>query len=84
MYSTGNNGYKNFLLFVPMLNSLILDSKKKVTNWMSTRILSQKIKPFNTNLEPTICNLANGRVNLKINSSALVENFFNISIDSSS
>ena len=51
---------------------------------MSTRILSQKIKSFNTNLEPTISNLANGRVNLKINNSALVEKFFNISIDSSS
>ena len=84
MYFTGNNGYKNFLLFVPMLNFLILDSKKQVTNWVSTRILSQKIKPFNTNLEPTISNLANGTVNLKFNNSALVEKIFNISIDSSS
>ena len=60
MYFTGNNGYQNFLGFVPILSSLILDSNKKVTNWISTEISSEKIKPFDTNLEQTMSNLANG------------------------
>ena len=33
-----------------------------VTNWVSTRISSEKIKIFDNNLEPTMSNLANGRV----------------------
>ena len=44
MYFTGN-GYQNFLVFAPTLSSLILDSNKKVTNWISTGITSEKIKP---------------------------------------
>ena len=66
MYFTGDNGYHNFLVFVPMLDSLILHSNKKVTNWISTGISPDKIKPFGTNLEPIVSNLANGRVILKI------------------
>ena len=66
MYFTGDNGYHNFLVFVPMLDSLILHSNKKVTNWISTGISPEKIKPFDTNLEPIVSNLANGRVILKI------------------
>ena len=66
-----------------MLSSIILDSNKSVTNWMSTRISSEKIKPYDTNLEPTMSNLANGRVTLKFNnfilkqkiSSSLYSNF---------
>ena len=27
-----NDGYQNFLVFVPMISSLILDSNKNVTN----------------------------------------------------
>ena len=77
MYFTGNNCYQNFLVFAPMLSSLILDSNKKVTNWISTGISSEKIKPFDTNLEPAMSNLANGRVILKFNKSVLVKkNFF--------
>ena len=38
MYFTGDDGYQNFLVFAPMLSLLILDSNKKVTNWMSTGI----------------------------------------------
>ena len=76
MYFTGNNGYQNFLVFAPIFSSLILDSNKKVTNWISTRILSEKIKPFYTNLELTMCNLANGKVILKISNSFSVQNFF--------
>ena len=55
-----------------MLSSLILDSNKKVTSWISTGISSEKIKPFDTNLEPTMINLAKGRVTL-FNNSVLVE-----------
>ena len=53
MYFTGDNGYKNFIVFAPILSSLILDSNKKVTNWMSISISSEKIKPFHNDLEPT-------------------------------
>ena len=42
MYFTGGDGYENFLNFVPMLSSLILDSNKKVINWISPRISSEK------------------------------------------
>ena len=55
-----------------MLSSLILDSNKKVTNWILTGILSYKTKPFYTNVETTVSNLANGRVILKFNNSVLV------------
>ena len=53
MYFTGDNGYKNFKVFAPILSSVILDSNKKVTNWMSISISSEKIKPFHNDLEPT-------------------------------
>ena len=34
MSFTGNDGYQNiFLVFAPILSSLVLDSNKKVTNW---------------------------------------------------
>ena len=66
MYFTGNDGYQFFLLFAPMLKSLMLDSNKKVTNWILTGISSEKIKPFGTGLEPTLSNLAKGRVMLNL------------------
>ena len=47
MYFAGDNGYQNFLVFALMLNSLILDNNKIVTNWILTIISSKKIKPFN-------------------------------------
>ena len=59
MYFRSNDGYQNILVFAPMLNSLILDSNKKVTNQISTIISTEKIKPFDTNLEPIMSNLAN-------------------------
>ena len=58
MYFTGGNGYENLLVLSQIFSSLILDSNKKVTNWIS----SEKIKPSNTTLEPTMSNLCNGRV----------------------
>ena len=66
MYFTGNDGYENFLVIAPMPNSLTLDSNRKVTNWISTGISSEYIKLFDTDLEPTMSNLAKGRVNLKL------------------
>ena len=76
MYFTGNYGYQKFLLFAPMLSSLKLDSNKKVTYWISTEISSIKTKPFDTNLEPSMSNLANARVNLKFDNSVIVQNKF--------
>ena len=56
-----------------MLVSLILHNNKKVIDWISTRISSEKIKPFDTNLELTMSNPANGRLILKFNNSVLVQ-----------
>ena len=66
MYFIGNDVYYIFLVFVPMLSSLILDSNKKVINWISAGISCEKFNPFDTNLERAISDLANGRVILKI------------------
>ena len=49
MYFTGNDDYQNFLVFAPLLISLMLADNKKVTNWVSIGISSEKNKPFNTN-----------------------------------
>ena len=59
-----------------MFCSLILDSNKKVTNWISIRISSKNIELFDTNLEPTMSNLASGRVTLKFDNSVLVQKMF--------
>ena len=59
-----------------MLGSLVLDRNKKVTTWISTGISSEKTRPFDTNLQPTMSYLANGTVNLKFNSSILVQRSF--------
>ena len=40
---------------------------------MSTEISSENIKPFDTNLEPTMFNLDSGRVILNFNNSVLVQ-----------
>ena len=68
MYFTGINGYQNFLVFAPMLSPIIPDNHKKVT-----RISSRKIKIFDTNLEPVMSNLVNGRVIGKLNNSFSVQ-----------
>ena len=70
---TGNDGYLNFLAFAPKFISLIVDANEKVTNWISTGILSEKIKLFGTKLEPAMSNLSNGRVILKFHNFALVQ-----------
>ena len=56
-----------------MLSFLILDNNKNVTNWIATGLSFEKIKPFDTNLEPAMSNLANGGVILKFSNSALVQ-----------
>ena len=76
MYFAGNDDYPNFIAFSPMLSPQVLDSNKKVANWISTRISSEKTKPFDTNLEPTMLMVANGKVNLKCNKSVLVQKSF--------
>ena len=57
-----NDSHPKSLVFASIHSSLILDSNKEFTNWIPSRISSEKIKPFDTNLEPTMSNLANGRV----------------------
>ena len=68
--------FKLLLVFAPILSSLTLDSNRKATNWISTGILSNKIKPFDSGFERTMSNLANVRVNLKFNNSVLVQECF--------
>ena len=46
---------------------------KNFTDWILTGISSEKIKAFDTNLEPIMSNLASGRVILKFNNSVLVQ-----------
>ena len=67
IYFTGDNGYQNFLVFAPMLSSLILNNDRKVTDWISTKISSEKFKLFDAGLS---------RVNLKFNNSVLVQKGF--------
>ena len=76
MYFTGNDVYQNFLVFVSMLSSIMLDSDKKVTDWISTGISSENIKLFDTNLEIIMYNLSNGRLELKFSNSVLVKKVF--------
>ena len=76
MHFTVNDGYQNFLVFAPMHSSLILHSNKKTINRISTGISSENIKAFDNNLEPTISNLANGKVIFKFINSVLVLKIF--------
>ena len=76
MYFISNDGYQHFLVSTPMFSSLISDSHKEVSNWISTGISSGNFKTFDTNLERTMSNLANDRITLKFNNSALVQKKF--------
>ena len=80
MYITSDDGYQNFVDSASMLISLILDSNKKVNNWILTGISSEKMKPFDTGLEPTMSNLAYGRVNSKYKNVLLVQKGFSSSL----
>ena len=75
MYFTDSDGYQNFLVFAPIFSSLISDSNKKITNWIPTGVSSEKNKPFDTNLGPTMSNLINGGVILNFKNSVLVQKF---------
>ena len=59
--------------FSPILSSLILESNKKVANWISAGLLSEIIKLFDTNFESTMSKLTNGRVICEFNNSVLVQ-----------
>ena len=67
MYFTGGNRYQNFQVFasVPQL----------LARCQSVYHL-RKIKLFDTKLEPSMSNLANGRVIFKINNSILKQKHF--------
>ena len=75
MYFTGNGVYQKFIAFDLKLSSLTLGNKKSYLLNIKQSI-TQKIKPFDINLEPTMSNLANDRVILKLNKSILVQKIF--------
>ena len=56
-YFTDNDGYQNFSVFEPMINSLTLHNNNKVTNWISTGISPKKIKQLDPSLPPIMSNL---------------------------
>ena len=76
MYFTGNDG--NQKVFATIFIPIILYSKKKSYLWISTGISSENIKPFYTDLEPTMSTLANCRVNVEFRNSALVQKTFSL------
>ena len=57
MYVTSDDGYQNLLVSATVLSFLILDSNTKVNYLISTGILSETSKPFDTNLDSTMSNL---------------------------
>ena len=65
-YFTDSDCYQKILVFALMFNSITLDNNKKVTNWISTGQLPEEMKLFDVNLVPTMTNLANGRISLKL------------------
>ena len=62
MFFTGKDGYQNFLVFASILSFLVLDSNRKVSNWVSTGVSSAKTKTFDISIVTTMPNLANSRV----------------------
>ena len=54
--------YVERILKLTMFSSLTLDRNKKLPNWISTAISSEKVKPFDTSFKPAISYLPNGRV----------------------
>ena len=72
MCFTGDDVYHNFSIFAPMLSSLILDSNTKLLTGYRVEYHLKKNKSFDTNLEPTICNLANSSVILKVNNKSVL------------
>ena len=48
----GNDGYQNNLVFPPKLYALIQDDK--IVSWQSTGVSSQRYKPTDSILSPTV------------------------------
>lgn len=65
MHFTDDDGYENFLVIAPVLNWLIWDTNKNVTNWILTEISSQNIKPLEPTLVPIMSILAKDRISIK-------------------
>ena len=78
MHFTDDYGYENFLVFLPTLSSLMLDNDKKVTDWILSGTSSEKINPFDTSFEPTLSNLASGKVILKFSNSVFVQKAYSL------
>ena len=72
MYFTDSDGHQDFLVFAIIVNSLILGGNKKIISRLLTGISYENIRPFDTNFELTMFNLANDRVILNFNNSVLV------------
>ena len=75
MYFRGDDRSQNVLVFVLVLNSLTLDNSKKVTGWIWTGVSTKNLKSFDTNLAPTMSNLAAGKLSLKLNNSVWVQKY---------
>ena len=71
MYFTDYNGYHIFLAFQQCLISY--NNNKNYKSWTSTEIPPKKNKPFASILGPIMCNLGNGKIRMKFNSSVLVQ-----------
>ena len=71
MYFTGDDSYQNFSVFALMLSLLTLEQEK--SSGYQPDLSLEKIKSFDTNFEPTMSNLANGTVILKLKNSVLVQ-----------
>ena len=58
-----------------MLHPVILDNNnnKKVSNWISTEISTENVKPFDSSFVSITPNLMNGRIILKINNYVLAD-----------
>ena len=48
----GNDDYQNYLVFPPKLYALIQDDK--IVSWQSTGVSSQRYKPTDSILSPTV------------------------------
>ena len=60
-------------IVVIRINSLILNNDKQVNNWISTWVSSEEMKTLDNSLDPTVTNIANGRVSLNFNNSVVAQ-----------
>ena len=64
------------MIFVSGPCFIISDSNNRFSNWIPTRLLSEKVELFDTNLRPNMSNLSNGKLILKFNNSVLLQKYF--------